>query len=99
MGFTSDVERIRYRFLGHVQHRGFRFACVVCAERVHMTGWVRNERDGTVTAEIQGPNSSHLDFIKQLSDLVPGFGSTWSIGTERRVDLVDDEQGFGVRRY
>ena len=93
------MERIRYRFLGHVQQRGFRFACVTCARKENMTGWVRNERDGTVTAEVQGSPTAQLAFVRRLSSLVTGFGSTWSIGTERRVDLVDDEKDFGVRRY
>ncbi len=99
MDSAMSVERVRYRFLGHVQHRGFRYACVVCAEREHMTGWVRNERNGTVTAEVQGPMKGQLGFIRRLSAMVSGFGNDWSVGTERRIDLVDDEQNFSVRRY
>lgn len=99
MGFTKDVERIRYHFVGHVQHRGFRYACVTCAEREHMTGWVRNERNGTVTAEVQGSVAGQLAFVRRLSSLVPGFGNDWSVGTERRIDLVEDEAIFTVRRY
>ena len=99
MSALNEVERIRYRFIGHVQQRGFRFACVTCARKEHMTGWVRNERDGTVTAEVQGSASAQLAFVKRLSALVTGFGSGWSIGTERRVDVVANEADFGVRRY
>lgn len=99
MGLTTDVERIRYRFLGHVQHRGFRFACVTCAEREHLTGWVRNERNGTVTAEVQGSMAGQLGFVRRLSTLVPGFGNDWSVGNEVRVDLVEGEKDFRVRRY
>ena len=99
MGTINEIERIRYRFIGHVQSRGFRFACVSCAQKEGVTGWVRNERDGTVTAEVQGSAPAQLAFVKRLSALVTGFGSSWSIGTERRVDIVADEKSFGVRRY
>lgn len=96
---SNKVERIRYRFIGHVQQRGFRFACVSCARKEGMTGWVRNERNGTVTAEVQGSPTSQLSFVRKLSSLVSGFGNTWSIGTERRIDPVENEGDFGVRRY
>ena len=93
------MERIRYRFMGHVQQRGFRYACVTCARKEGLTGWVRNERDGTVTAEVQGIAMSQLGFVRRLTNLVTGFGNTWSIGTERRIGVVDGETDFGVRRY
>lgn len=64
-----------------------------------MTGWVRNERNGTVTAEVQGTVAGQLAFIRRLSALVPGFGNDWSVGTERRIPIVEDESGFSVRRY
>lgn len=99
METSERMERVRYRFIGHVQHRGFRFACITCARKEHMTGWVRNERDGTVTAEAQGTPQAHLAFIRRLSALVPGFGDDWSVGTEKTVPAVDGETDFGLRRY
>lgn len=95
---TGGVERIRYRFMGHVQHRGFRFACCMAAEKAQATGWVRNERDGTVMAEVQGSMSAQLAFITRLTEIVPGFGNDWSVGHERPVDVVEGETSFRVRR-
>lgn len=99
MESMGRVERTRYRFLGHVQSRGFRFACVCCAEAANVCGWVRNERDGTVTAEVQGTPQAQLDFIRRLTAMVPGHGNDWSVGTERSVATRDDEKGFSVHRY
>lgn len=99
MEASERVERMRYRFIGHVQHRGFRYACVTCARKEHMTGWVRNERNGIVTAEAQGTPQAHLAFIRRLSALVPGFGNDWSVGTEKSIAIRDDETDFGVHRY
>ena len=98
---TKDIEtqRIRYRFIGHVQHRGFRFACFSAAKSAEATGWVRNERDGTVTAEVQGSKEAQLRFVRRLTEIVPGFGNDWSVGTERSISTLDEERDFSVRRY
>lgn len=97
-GQSTTTERVRYRFLGHVQHRGFRYGCVMVAQKVGATGWVRNERDGTVTAEVQGSPEVQLEFVKRLSSLVPGYGDDWSIGTELPREVDEAETAFGVRR-
>ena len=39
---------------GRVQGVGYRFAAQDAAERHRVSGWVRNRRDGTVEALVQG---------------------------------------------
>lgn len=39
---------------GVVQGVGFRFYCLQEAERLGVTGWVRNEYDGTVAGHFEG---------------------------------------------
>ena len=41
-------------FYGRVQGVGFRYTAKYLAQAMDLTGWVRNEWDGTVTMEIQG---------------------------------------------
>ncbi len=48
------VEREQIRFMGQVQGVGFRAAMARLATRHAVTGWVRNEPDGSVAAEVQG---------------------------------------------
>ena len=46
--------RLHYCFRGQVQGVGFRYKMYYLAQKYGVTGWVRNEWDGTVTLEIQG---------------------------------------------
>lgn len=47
---------------GDVQGVGYRYAMVVAAKTLRVTGWVRNRRDGTVEALVQG----EPDAVEQL---------------------------------
>jgi acylphosphatase len=46
---------LHVRVTGRVQGVGFREACVVEAQAIGVAGWVRDHRDGTVEAWLQGP--------------------------------------------
>ena len=41
-------------FYGRVQGVGFRYTAKYLARSLGLTGWVRNDEEGTVTMEIQG---------------------------------------------
>ena len=45
--------RKRFRFTGRVQGVGFRTRAKYAAGGMYITGWVRNERDGSVVMEAQ----------------------------------------------
>lgn len=49
----SEIRK-RYTFRGRVQGVGFRYTAKQLANSMGLTGWVKNEYDGTVTMEIQG---------------------------------------------
>lgn len=46
--------RKHIRFYGRVQGVGFRYHAVYRARDLGLTGWVRNEDDGSVEMEVQG---------------------------------------------
>ena len=50
------MERVReeFCFYGRVQGVGFRYKLRHLAASYGVTGWVRNEYDGSVTAQMQG---------------------------------------------
>jgi acylphosphatase len=50
-----DTKRVRVRISGEVQGVGFRANCEREANRLRVTGWVRNTWDGSVEAQFEGP--------------------------------------------
>lgn len=52
--YSSKVIRKYLKFHGFVQGVGFRYRAEHAANMVGVTGWVRNEPDGSVSMEIQG---------------------------------------------
>lgn len=88
--------RRRYRFVGSVQGVGFRWTTTNLASSVGATGWVMNEPDGSVTAEIQG-------IREQVQAVIDGLeryynGRRWMAGFRieeaRDVDVVEGEYDF-----
>lgn len=49
----ADIRR-RVVFHGRVQGVGFRYTARFAAESLGLTGWVKNEWDGSVLMEVQG---------------------------------------------
>lgn len=47
---------------GRVQGVGFRYSAQSAARRLKITGWVRNEPDGTVSTRAEGDESSIQQF-------------------------------------
>jgi len=64
----TDLRRIAAGFSGRVQGVGFRATVRELAERVPVTGWVRNEPDGRVKLEAQGPAAALDTLIERIRD-------------------------------
>jgi acylphosphatase len=52
------MKRVRAVIRGWVQGVGFRASCRREAERLGLTGWVRNLSDGSVEALFEGPDQA-----------------------------------------
>ena len=61
----ADIRK-NYTFIGRVQGVGFRSATQYYAQGLRLTGWVKNEWDGTVVMEVQGPEEAHKELIRIL---------------------------------
>lgn len=62
---------LRVRVSGRVQGVGFRFYTCRQARRLGLTGWVRNEYDGSVLVHIQGPESDVESLCRWLQNGPP----------------------------
>ena len=95
---ASSQVRIRFRFVGTVQAVGFRWTTTNLAKQSGATGWVRNEDDGSVTAEIQGTP----DQVEYVVDGLDRYynGTSWSggfqIAAREYLQLVKGESAFRV---
>jgi acylphosphatase len=58
--------RLHARVHGNVQGVGFRYFTLENANRLNLTGWVRNRHDGTVEVIAEGSRSDLDDLLKKL---------------------------------
>ena len=74
---------------GRVQGVGFRGFVAYSDQRLGVTGWVRNEPDGTVRCRAEGPAEAVARFVDWCRR-----GPRWA--TVERVEVTDvDRRGFG----
>jgi len=88
-------ERVRVIVSGQVQGVFFRVTTRDVAERLRLTGWVRNRADGRVEAELQGAP----DAVRRAVEFCrsgPGQARVTHVDVER-IDPVSGERGFKVR--
>ena len=81
----SDARTVRVRVTGRVQGVGFRWWTQQEARRVGLTGWVRNEDDGSVRALLHGPEDAVDRMLERLRLGPPGA----------RVDHVEANEDEG----
>ena len=85
--------RKHFTFRGRVQGVGFRYTAKYLAGALGLTGWVKNEWDGTVVMEVQGSEQMINKMLKGLNQNM--FISIDWIDTE--VIPVENENSFSVR--
>ena len=90
----SKKIRRRYIFYGTVQGVGFRYRAVYAARALNVTGWVKNELDGTVVMEAQGTQEDLDDLI---SSITRGRFVYVAEVKYKDIPLENGEYGFHVR--
>ena len=64
-------------FHGRVQGVGFRYTAKYAASSLDLTGWARNEYDGTVTMEVQGREAMIDKLLVRLNTTVSYPSTGW----------------------
>lgn len=88
----EQQKRIRQfiRVTGQVQGVGFRFRAKYAAESLGITGWVRNEWDGSVEMEVQGEPEQIDRMFRMINQ-----GTYVAIERIERKELPLAEREFG----
>ncbi|MBP3794092.1 MAG: acylphosphatase [Ruminococcus sp.] len=61
-----EIIRRNYTFYGSVQGVGFRYRAYYAAREFSITGWVKNEYDGSVVMEVQGTRENIESMLKRI---------------------------------
>ena len=81
---TGNHKAVRVRITGRVQGVGFRDWTLTQASQLGLTGWVRNERDGSVTALVAGSDDTVAAMLEHFWN-GPRFASVSDVGSETIV--------------
>jgi acylphosphatase len=86
---------IQISISGIVQGVGFRYFVKQTADQLGLTGWVRNEPDGTVSAIAEGEESMLKEFVHLIR--IGNRLSTVSGVREQAGDWTGDFTDFQIR--
>lgn len=88
------IVRYRMTFTGRVQGVGFRYKASHVANQYRLTGYVKNEYDGSVTVEVQGTEQEIYMFLKSLSQ--DRYIDIYDLAKEH-IPVEEDERRFIVQ--
>ncbi|MCR5467421.1 MAG: acylphosphatase [Lachnospiraceae bacterium] len=89
-----EIKRYKLQFYGSVQGVGFRYTANHAANMYGLTGYVKNEYDGSVSCEVQGDSDSIEAFIKTLNN---GRYIDISHVDKTVIPVIEDERSFDIR--
>ena len=81
-------------FTGRVQGVNFRWTACRVAARFNVTGWVRNERDGSVRCVAEGEPGEIEGFVAAVQAAMSGYLRDTQV---KEAAAVGDLEGFSVR--
>ncbi len=89
------MRRVHVVVAGSVQGVGYRYTMRMVARETGVSGWVRNLRDGTVEAEVEGTDAQVDEVVAWMAEGPPGSQVTGARVTD--AEPIGDS-GFDVRR-
>lgn len=94
MSEVQGTRAVDVRVHGEVQGVGYRFGTMRKAGELGLTGWVRNEADGDVTAHLEGPDHRVESMLGWMRT-----GTSWASVSDIDVEdaAVEGLEGFEVR--
>ena len=88
------MRRVHVIVSGEVQGVGYRYTMRLVAREAGASGWVRNRRDGTVEAEVEGTDAQVDEVLAWMAEGPPGS----RVDTATVTDAAPaGDRGFEVR--
>ncbi|MEM9646231.1 MAG: acylphosphatase [Planctomycetota bacterium] len=87
------TRRIQVTFHGRVQGVGFRVHAVQSSRGLDVSGWVRNQSDGSVLMDVQGPSRDVEELMKRIDS---HFASLINEKLVDERDVVEERDGFKI---
>ena len=87
-------QRITVRYEGRVQGVGFRYTAVSLAQGLDVTGWVKNEFDGSVSLVAEGAEESLMELLQAIRR--SNLGRYITNELVRRSAATGEFKGFSV---
>jgi len=81
----------KFIFYGRVQGVNFRFIAKKLAEKYHISGWVENNNDGSVTLIAEGAEENIESLINNLKDYFQDNIENIKENIEKDEGLIDFE--------
>lgn len=88
-------QRLTVRYEGRVQGVGFRYTTVSLAQELNLTGWVKNEFDGSVSLVAEGAEDQLMELLQVVRR--SNLGRYITNELVRRSTATGEFNGFGVR--
>jgi acylphosphatase len=92
-----QVRRLRLLFAGEVQGVGFRWTARRIATDLGLTGWVRNEPDGSVSMELQGPSAYLGQWFTLFDRSYSRYPIRYVIEEREDIEPLEHDDQFRVR--
>lgn len=90
-----EKKRLELHYYGRVQGVGFRYWAHTQAIRAKVTGWARNEYDGSVTVQVQG-TQDQIEIFMQGIQTGNRYIRIRSV-EQKEIPVEPSERRFGVR--
>lgn len=90
---AAEVIRCRVRYHGHVQGVGFRMTAIAQARGLAVHGFVRNEPDGSVLMDVEGPRTQ----VKELMRIESAMSGNLEETQVEDLPPRGIENGFRIR--
>ncbi|GAA2980598.1 acylphosphatase [Lentilactobacillus parakefiri] len=92
---NNQIRTVEMNASGRVQGVGFRWSTIQLAQSLNISGWVKNEADGSVSILASGESENLTQFIQKIRNSPTPFAKVKSLQINYIAKRVN--KGFNVK--